>query len=113
MNQNFEEKVMEKGQVDTAKYRYAYIGEDHMYRIPLSMIDKHLPYSKWETVKMSFKRWADCKGKRFRIQHDYLDSWGCYSDSDDDSIVDFDTIRSLAYEWGRPIDELLDQCDEI
>lgn len=51
--------------------------------------------------------------KRYRIKPEFYDSWTNSPNYETASIVDADEIERLSREWGTPIDELMEQVDEI
>ena len=48
--------------------------------------------------------------KKYKIKSEYYDYWGA---DDSTSIVTYEEIERLAYEWDCSIEELLDQVDNI
>lgn len=92
------------GVVDTSEFRYVYCERGFIRRIPLESLDT--PYcniDRWEICNLTDK-------PLYRIRENW-DEWGCLSM--DDAIIDRDTLEYLAESWGVPVDDLLDQCDEI
>lgn len=49
--------------------------------------------------------------KKYRIIEEYLDNWG--EDVTADYVVTREEVERLASEWEVPVDELLEQLEEI
>lgn len=48
--------------------------------------------------------------KQYRIKPEYYDLWGAYEGND---IVDDGEIERLAHGWEMPIEELMEQVEEL
>ena len=48
--------------------------------------------------------------KQYKIKPEFYDLWGAYEGND---TVTADTINDLAAEWEKPIDELMEQVEEV
>lgn len=52
--------------------------------------------------------------KTYKIKPEYLDLWeGGDTPSDPDRIITEDELNELSVEWEKPIEELLQQLEEI
>lgn len=51
--------------------------------------------------------------KKYVVRSEYIDSWMGGLVEDWDGIVDFEEIKRLAYEWDRPLDELMEEVEEL
>lgn len=92
------------GVLDTNEFRYVYCENGFIRRIPLESLDSpDCNIDRWEICNLTDK-------PLYRIRENW-DEWGCLSM--DDAIIDRETIDYLADSWGVPVDDLLDQCDEI
>ena len=47
----------------------------------------------------------------YHVKEEYLSLWG--EDTTEDTVVTQDELERLADEWGKPVDELLEQLTEI
>jgi hypothetical protein len=47
----------------------------------------------------------------YRIKEEFLDLWTVYDGQGD--IVDLEEIKWLAKEWDKPLEELLEQVEEV
>ena len=47
----------------------------------------------------------------YRILPEFYADWGVYDD--DEAIVDMEQIRWLSGEWGTPVEELMEQVEEV
>ena len=47
----------------------------------------------------------------YHIKDDYLPQWGSWCD--ESTVVTYDEVENLAAEWGKTVDELLSQLEEI
>lgn len=47
----------------------------------------------------------------YRILPEFYADWGVYDD--DETIVDMEQIRWLSGEWGTPVEELMEQVEEV
>lgn len=47
----------------------------------------------------------------YRIKNEYLDLWTVYDDQGD--VVDLEEIKWLAKEWNKPLEQLMDQVEEV
>ena len=48
---------------------------------------------------------------RYTIRPEYLSLWG--EDCTEDTVIDSAEVERLAAEWGKPVDELLEQLTEV
>lgn len=52
--------------------------------------------------------------KKFRIKEEFLDEWGYGVSSDElDRIVTEEEVQSIARGWETPVEELMDQLEEL
>lgn len=51
------------------------------------------------------------EGTMYRIKEEFLDLWTVYDGQG--GVVDLEEIKWLAKEWDKPIEELLDQVEEV
>jgi hypothetical protein len=49
--------------------------------------------------------------KTYHIKPDFLSEWG--EECNEDTVITEDELRRLSEEWGIPVEELLDQLEEI
>ena len=49
--------------------------------------------------------------KQYRIKPEFWSAWG--NEVDENSIVDENEVKRLSYEWGIPVDDLMEQLDEV
>ena len=49
--------------------------------------------------------------KKYTIKPEYLPLWG--EDADENTIITQDDIERFAADWEKPVEELLDQLEEI
>ena len=47
----------------------------------------------------------------FHVKPDFCHLWG--SDTDENTVLSYDDVVSLAHEWEKPVEELLEQLEEI
>lgn len=60
----------------------------------------------WNTVKetVSFKA-------RYHVKPEFFSLWG--EEVDEETVIDLAEVVNLSLEWGKPVDELLEQLEEI
>ena len=47
----------------------------------------------------------------YRVLPEFYEDWGIYDDGDE--IVDMKQIRWLSGEWEKPVEELMEQVEEV
>lgn len=55
--------------------------------------------------------WRDMTMKRYTIKPDFLSLWG--EDCTKETVITGDEVARLSVEWGKPVEDLLEQLIEI
>lgn len=104
MTKKFIEKVKWYGIVDTRRYRYVYdVDGRYIRRLPIEWLDTTRAIDSWTIIPLA-------KKKLYRIKENW-DEWGGLTE--DDAIIEHETIKRLSEEWEVPMEELLEKCEEL
>ena len=91
------------GAYDTRKYRYIIdTTTREIKRAKLEDLDT--------TAMLEPGAWVTVLSPQYRVLPEYLDQW---TTEPGDCIVDLPEIRRLAREWGVPLEELMQQVEEV
>lgn len=51
--------------------------------------------------------------KKYRIIKNFENWLGCQAPDSDNTIIDGDELKRLSDDWGKPVDELMDDLEEV